>query len=90
MPRKGSRPPPLFDSFTAAGGKGSYVYVQSHTLPSGHAAATDPTFWRQPAEAFLAELDAPTARRAEPPRYFRPSVKARISRSTSDSFEMKM
>jgi pimeloyl-ACP methyl ester carboxylesterase len=49
----------FFDAFTAAGGKGEYLFVESHTLPSGHAVATDATLWRPSAETFLAGLPAP-------------------------------
>ena len=50
----------LFEAFTGAGGNGRYHYVETHTLASGHAVATDATLWQQEAGAFLAALDQPT------------------------------
>jgi pimeloyl-ACP methyl ester carboxylesterase len=52
----------LFEAFTGAGGNGRYHYVETHTLPSGHAVATDATLWQQEAGAFLETLGraAPT------------------------------
>ena len=49
----------LFDAFTGGGGNGRYHYVEAHTLPSGHAVATDATLWQQEAGDFLAALDRP-------------------------------
>lgn len=48
----------FFESFTAAGGKGDYFYVQSHTLPIGHSVATDSALWQQRVDVFLDGLDA--------------------------------
>ncbi len=47
----------LFDSFVAAGGKGDYFFVASHTLPMGHLVATDAKLWDQRVDAFLEALD---------------------------------
>lgn len=55
-------PRQFFESFTAAGGKGDYLYIQSHTLPTGHSVATDLALWQQPVDEFLNGLDAPVAR----------------------------
>ena len=50
----------FFEAFTGAGGNGQYHDVQTHTLASGHAVATDATLWQQEASAFLAALYWPT------------------------------
>jgi pimeloyl-ACP methyl ester carboxylesterase len=52
----------LFDAFTSAGGNGRYHYVETHTLASGHAVATDARLWQEEAAAFLATLDGPIPR----------------------------
>lgn len=49
----------FFDAFAGAGGRGRYHFVETHTLPSGHAVATEPALWQQEADAFLASLDGP-------------------------------
>jgi pimeloyl-ACP methyl ester carboxylesterase len=49
----------LFEAFTGAGGDGRYHHVETHTLTSGHAVATDATLWSQEAGDFLAALDRP-------------------------------
>jgi pimeloyl-ACP methyl ester carboxylesterase len=52
----------FFESFTGAGGKGDYFYVQSHALPMGHSVGTDSALWQQRVDAFLNGLDAPVVR----------------------------
>jgi pimeloyl-ACP methyl ester carboxylesterase len=44
----------LFEAFTSAGGEGHYVYVQEHSLPSGHVPPVD--LWHGDAERFLQQL----------------------------------
>ena len=58
-------PRQLFDAFTRAGGQGEFVFIDTHTLPTGHAVASDARLWRSAVEAFLAGVEA-TARRPSP------------------------
>jgi pimeloyl-ACP methyl ester carboxylesterase len=51
----------FFDAFISGGAKGNYVFVETHTLGSGHMVATDGSLWQQPADALLRELDPPAA-----------------------------
>jgi dienelactone hydrolase len=58
-------PRQLFDAFKGAGGQGEFVFIDTHTLPTGHAVASDARLWRSAVEAFLAGVEA-TARRPSP------------------------
>lgn len=47
----------LFNSWQDAGGKAEYVFIDEHTLPSGHLIATNAALWERQAEAFLKTID---------------------------------
>lgn len=46
----------FFASFTTAGGRGDYLFVDKHELPSGHSVATRPALWSAAVDAFLGRL----------------------------------
>jgi dienelactone hydrolase len=49
----------FFTTFTNAGGRGDYVFINEHALRNGHAIATQLPIWSTRADQFLAELAPP-------------------------------
>ena len=47
----------FFRSWREAGGQAEYIYVSDHSLPSGHAVASDPTLWGRQVDDFLKRVD---------------------------------
>ena len=45
--------------WTDAGGKGEFVYIDDHTLPSGHVVATNQALWGKQVQALLDKIAAP-------------------------------
>ena len=48
----------FFRSYREAGGRGEYVFVRDHALPSGHNVASALPLWQSAVEAFLKSLDS--------------------------------
>jgi pimeloyl-ACP methyl ester carboxylesterase len=46
----------MFDAFVQAGGKGRYLFISDHVLPTGHSVAQAPELWERAADEFLAAL----------------------------------
>jgi hypothetical protein len=47
----------LFRSWQDAGGQGEFVFINDHSLPSGHFVASDPALWGRQMDAFLKAVD---------------------------------
>lgn len=47
----------MFDAFTQGGGRGKYVFISNHALPTGHSVAQAPDLWERDVDEFLASLD---------------------------------
>lgn len=56
---KDGMPKELHKYWTDAGGKGEFVFIDQHTLQSGHFVASNPTLWNKQVEALLNRIDAP-------------------------------
>lgn len=52
----------FFRAYEEAGGRGQYVFVPDHTLPSGHLVAATLPLWETSVDQFLRALDAAAAR----------------------------
>jgi pimeloyl-ACP methyl ester carboxylesterase len=48
----------FFRAYREAGGRGEYVFVRDHALPSGHNVASSLPLWRSPVDTFLKGLDS--------------------------------
>ncbi|MDH5177113.1 MAG: alpha/beta hydrolase [Gammaproteobacteria bacterium] len=47
----------MFDTFIKSGGKGKYVFVSDHSLPTGHSVGQAPELWGREADEFVASLE---------------------------------
>ena len=50
-------PRELFRSWQDAGGQGEFVFINDHSLPSGHAVAPNAALWERQVDAFLKTID---------------------------------
>ena len=50
-------PRELFGSWQDAGGQGEFVFINEHSLPSGHMVATNAALWERQVDAFLKAMD---------------------------------
>jgi pimeloyl-ACP methyl ester carboxylesterase len=50
-------PRELFRSWQDAGGQGEFVFINDHSLPSGHAVASNAALWERQVDAFLKTID---------------------------------
>jgi pimeloyl-ACP methyl ester carboxylesterase len=50
-------PRELFRSWQDAGGQGEFVFINDHSLPSGHAVAPNAALWERQVDAFLKAVD---------------------------------
>ena len=41
-----------------AGGRGQFVFIDNHSLRSGHVIATEPTLWERQADALLKSIES--------------------------------
>jgi pimeloyl-ACP methyl ester carboxylesterase len=46
-----------FASFIQSGGTGKYIFINNHTLPSGHNVGQAPELWEREVAGFLADLE---------------------------------
>ena len=49
----------LYKYWTDVGGKGEFIYINDHTLQSGHLVATNSSLWSKQVQALLSKIDAP-------------------------------
>lgn len=47
----------LFDSYLQSGGKGQYLLIGNHTLPSGHNVGQAPELWERDVNSYLASIE---------------------------------